>query len=48
MIAALGEHAELIAEEVLATDFAQGEADDSYGDAFSDEGLSLVFRLRKA
>ena len=48
VIAALGEHAELIAEEVLATDFAQGEADDSYGDAFTDEGLSLVFRLRKA
>ncbi|WP_079175381.1 class I tRNA ligase family protein, partial [Streptomyces malaysiense] len=48
VIAALGEHAELIADEVLATDFAQGEADDSYGDTFTDEGLSLVFRLRKA
>lgn len=48
VIAALSEHASLIADEVLATDFAQGEADDSYGPAFTDEGLSLVFRLHKA
>jgi isoleucyl-tRNA synthetase len=48
VIAALSEHADLIADEVLATDFAQGEADDSYGAAFTDEGLSLTFRLRKA
>lgn len=46
-IAALAEHAELIADEVLATDFAQGEADDTYGSAFADEGLTLTFRLRK-
>ncbi|NUV57571.1 hypothetical protein G6W51_32600, partial [Streptomyces coelicolor] len=46
--AALTEHAELIADEVLATDFARGEADDSYGVPFTDEGLSLTFRLRKA
>jgi isoleucyl-tRNA synthetase len=46
--AALTEHAELIADEVLATDFARGEADDSYGAPFTDEGLSLTFRLRKA
>lgn len=47
-IAALGDHAELIADEVLATDFAQGEADDTYGAPFTDEGLTLTFRLRKA
>ena len=27
---------------------ARGEADDSYGAPFTDEGLSLTFRLRKA
>jgi isoleucyl-tRNA synthetase len=48
VLAALSDHAGLIADEVLATDFAQGEADDSYGTAFTDEGLSLTFRLRKA
>src|SRR5206468_4984597 len=48
VIAALTEHAGLIADEVLATDFTQGEADDSYGEPFTDEGLSLTFRLRKA
>ncbi|GAB1330193.1 isoleucine--tRNA ligase [Streptomyces sennicomposti] len=48
VIAALSEHAGLIADEVLATDFAQGEADETYGEAFTDEGLSLTFRLRKA
>lgn len=48
VIAALSEHAALIADEVLATDFAQGEADDTYGTPFTDEGLSLVFRLHKA
>lgn len=48
VISALAEHAALIADEVLALDFAQGEADDTYGVPFTDEGLSLVFRLRKA
>ena len=28
-------------------DFAEGEADDTYGAPFEDEGLELVFRLRK-
>lgn len=46
--AALTEHAALIADEVLATDFASGEADDTYGTPFTDEGLALAFRLRKA
>ncbi|MCF2435822.1 DUF5915 domain-containing protein [Streptomyces thinghirensis] len=46
-VAALTEHSGLIADEVLATDFAQGEADDAYGEPFTDEGLSLTFRLRK-
>ncbi|MGP3981318.1 isoleucine--tRNA ligase [Streptomyces sp. KR80] len=44
---ALTDHAALIADEVLATDFVSGEADASYGDPFDDEGLSLTFRLRK-
>ncbi|MGW5585982.1 isoleucine--tRNA ligase [Streptomyces sp. NPDC003857] len=48
VIAALSRHSDLIAEEVLATDFAQGEADDTYGAMFADEGLALTFRLRKA
>lgn len=48
VIAALSEHTPLISDEVLATDFAQGEADDTYGTPFTDEGLSLTFRLRKA
>ncbi len=43
----LTDHQSLIGEEVLATDFAQGEADDTYGPAFEDESLSLTFRLRK-
>ena len=42
------EHSGLIADEVLATDFASGEADGGYGEPFTDEGLSLTFRLRKA
>ncbi|MFJ5259149.1 isoleucine--tRNA ligase [Streptomyces sp. NPDC088387] len=48
VIAALSEHSALIADEVLATDFAQGEADTTYGAAFTDESLTLTFRLRKA
>jgi isoleucyl-tRNA synthetase len=45
---ALTEHKPLISDEVLATDFAPGEADDTYGEPFEDEGLALTFRLRKA
>ncbi|MYT27849.1 MULTISPECIES: isoleucine--tRNA ligase [unclassified Streptomyces] len=45
---ALADHATLIADEVLATDFAAGEPDGSYGPAFTDEALSLTFHLRKA
>ncbi|MGQ4413625.1 DUF5915 domain-containing protein, partial [[Kitasatospora] papulosa] len=44
---ALTAHATLIADEVLALDYARGEADDTYGTPFEDEGLSLTFRLRK-
>ncbi|MFJ6013436.1 isoleucine--tRNA ligase [Streptomyces sp. NPDC092952] len=44
---ALTEHATLIADEVLALDYAQGEADGTYGEPFEDEGLALTFRLRK-
>lgn len=44
---ALTEHATLIADEVLALDYAQGEADAAYGAPFEDEGLALTFRLRK-
>ncbi|WP_445517098.1 isoleucine--tRNA ligase [Streptomyces sp. NEAU-174] len=45
---ALVDHAELIADEVLATDFAAGEADAAYGAPFEDASLGLTFRLRKA
>ncbi|MCG0290492.1 isoleucine--tRNA ligase [Streptomyces sp. PSAA01] len=45
---ALTDHAGLIADEVLATDFAAGEADAAYGTPFEDAPLGLTFRLRKA
>lgn len=45
---ALGEHAGLIADEVLATDFATGTGDESYGEPFTDEPLTLTFQLRRA
>lgn len=48
VVTALTDHAGLIADEVLATDFASGDADDAYGDPFTDEALGLTFRLRKA
>jgi isoleucyl-tRNA synthetase len=48
VVDALTGHAGLIADEVLATDFATGEADDTYGAPFTDEALTLTFRLRKA
>lgn len=46
---ALTDHAGLIAEEVLATDFAAGDADGAagYGEPFTDEPLSLTFRLAR-
>lgn len=46
--AALAEHAALIADETLATDFGRGPADDSYGPPFTDTPLNLAFRLRRA
>jgi isoleucyl-tRNA synthetase len=48
VVEALTAHAGLVSDEVLATDFAQGEADGTFGADFTDEGLSLTFRLRKA
>ncbi|THA26881.1 isoleucine--tRNA ligase [Streptomyces sp. RKND-216] len=45
---ALTDHAELISEEVLATSFSEGEADDTFGDPVVDEALGLTFRLRRA
>ncbi|WP_031506624.1 isoleucine--tRNA ligase [Streptomyces megasporus] len=48
VVRALTEHQALIADEVLATDYVRGEGDDSFGETFSDEGLSLTFRLRRA
>ncbi|WP_336052505.1 isoleucine--tRNA ligase [Streptomyces sp. CA2R101] len=45
---ALTDHAGLISDEVLAEDFTPGEADGSYGPAFTDESLALTFQLRKA
>ncbi|WP_030909351.1 isoleucine--tRNA ligase [Streptomyces sp. NRRL F-5126] len=46
--AALTRHAKLISDEVLATDFAEGGPDGTYGSPFTDEGLGLTFHLRKA
>ncbi|MFF9591499.1 isoleucine--tRNA ligase [Streptomyces sp. NPDC014646] len=46
-VEALTEHAALIADEVLALDYAQGEADAAFGEPFEDEGLALTFRLRR-
>lgn len=44
---AIAEHGPLVAEEVLATDFAAGAADwDS--ETFADDSLGLAFQLRKA
>ncbi|WP_405410364.1 isoleucine--tRNA ligase [Streptomyces decoyicus] len=45
---ALTDHAGLISDEVLAEEFTPGEADGSYGSAFTDESLALTFQLRKA
>ena len=47
-VEALTAHAALIADEVLATDFANGEADWPEAAPFTDETLSLTFWLRKA
>ncbi|MET9861413.1 isoleucine--tRNA ligase [Streptomyces smyrnaeus] len=44
---ALAEHTFLIAEEVLAEEFAQGDPNEVEGPTFEDEALSLTFRLRK-
>ncbi len=44
---ALAEHGTLVADEVLATDYAPGDGDDSYGEVFRDDALGLAFRLRK-
>jgi len=46
--AALAAHAGLIADEVLATDFAEGEADWPDARPFEDESLALTFTLRRA
>jgi len=49
--AALEEHRDLVADEVLASDFgeaAAAEGEDAWGMPFTDEGIGLTFRLRKA
>ncbi|MBA0050340.1 isoleucine--tRNA ligase [Streptomyces sp. AJS327] len=45
---ALTDHAALIADEVLATDYSSEPADASFGEPFEDETLLLTFRLRRA
>ncbi|MGK5520594.1 isoleucine--tRNA ligase [Micromonospora sp. URMC 107] len=45
---ALAEHGELVADEVLATDYAPGTPTWADAEAFSDESLGLTFWLRKA
>ncbi len=47
-VEALLENTTVIAYEVLAKDFARGTADATYGEPFTDEGLSLTFQLRRA
>ncbi|MFI2610044.1 isoleucine--tRNA ligase [Kitasatospora sp. NPDC018619] len=44
---AIAEHGPLVAEEVLATEFAAGAADWE-SETFADESLGLAFQLRKA
>jgi isoleucyl-tRNA synthetase len=44
---ALTDHAALIADEVLAPDFAEGAPDGTFGAPFSDESLDLTFHLRR-
>jgi isoleucyl-tRNA synthetase len=48
--AALAEHATLIADEVLATDFAAGSIDGAaaWGQPFADDGTGVRFQVRKA
>jgi isoleucyl-tRNA synthetase len=48
LASALGAHAALIAEEVLAESFLAGDPEDGFGPAFTDEALGLTFHLRKA
>ncbi|MBL7261717.1 isoleucine--tRNA ligase [Paractinoplanes lichenicola] len=45
---ALTEHAALVADEVLATSYAEGEAGWPGAQQFADESIGLVFALRKA
>ncbi|WP_329032725.1 isoleucine--tRNA ligase [Streptomyces sp. NBC_01725] len=45
--AALTAHTPLISDEVLALTFEPGAPDATFGPAFTDEGLSLTFHLRK-
>ncbi|WP_433548079.1 isoleucine--tRNA ligase [Streptomyces sp. CA-294286] len=44
---ALTAHASLISDEVLATEYEEGAADESFGAPFTDEALALTFQLRK-
>ncbi|WP_069622386.1 isoleucine--tRNA ligase [Streptomyces niveus] len=44
---ALSTHASLISDEVLAVDFTPAPPDATFGPAFTDEGLSLTFHVRK-
>jgi isoleucyl-tRNA synthetase len=46
--AALDEHADLVADEVLATDYASGEASWAGAAPFREEAIGLTFWLRKA
>ncbi|MDB1088663.1 isoleucine--tRNA ligase [Streptomyces sp. ACA25] len=47
MSRALTDHQALVSSEVLASDFAEGQGDESYGEPFSEETLGLTFRLRR-
>ena len=46
--AALAMHGEVVAEEVLAVDFAEGKPSWSEAESFTDEAIGLTFWIRKA
>jgi len=46
--AALAEHSELVADEVLATNFAEGEPSWSNADPYNDKAIGLTFWIRRA
>ena len=46
--AALGTHSDVVADEVLAVDFAEGEPSWGGAESFTDATIGLTFWIRKA